>query len=158
MWIGAVAAMYLLSRRDPHIRELWPSVSKFAAIGLAATGASGLLLSGRVAVTVTALLSTSYGQWIMAKAGVLVVLAILGVAAARRISCGRDPRRLVVELGAAGAAVLIAAALASSAPARGDRFMPLSVADPQVVTANLDDLTLSAAIDPARPEIGRAHV
>ena len=41
--------------------------------------------------------------------------------------------------------------LASSAPARGEQFLPLPVDDPQVVTSDIDDLTVSASIDPARP-------
>ena len=64
--------------RSSLVGKLWPTVSLLACIGLALTGASGLLLSGRVAVTVTALLSTAYGKWIIAKAGLLVVLAVLG--------------------------------------------------------------------------------
>ncbi len=151
VWIGAVAAMWVLSRRNGELRELWPAVSKLAAIGIAVTGASGLVLSGRVAVTVTALLDTSYGQRIVMKAGLLVALAALGALAARRISRGHDPRRLPFELAAAGLAIVIAAVLASSAPARGEQFLPLPVDDPQVVTSDLDDLTVSASIDPARP-------
>ncbi|MEA3185486.1 MAG: copper transport protein, partial [Ilumatobacteraceae bacterium] len=75
VWIGAVAAVWLLGRRDRQLRALWPPISWLAAIGLAVTGATGLLLSGRVAVTVTALLGTTYGQRIVIKAGLLVVLA-----------------------------------------------------------------------------------
>lgn len=130
---------------------LWPSVSKLAAIGLAVTGASGLVISGRVAVTVTALHDTPYGQRIVMKAGLLVVLGALGAWAARRIGRGRDPRRLPIELATAGLAVAIAAVLASSAPARGEQFLPLPVDDPQVVTSDIGDLTVSASIDPARP-------
>ncbi len=151
MWIGAVAAMWLIARRDRVVGKLWPIVSLLACIGLALTGASGLLLSGRVAVTVTALLSTAYGKWIIAKAGLLVVLSVLGAIAARRVSRGREPSRLPLEFGVAGVAVLIAAILASSAPARGEQFLPLPIDEPQIVTSNVDDLTVSASIDPARP-------
>ncbi len=151
MWIGAVATMWLLTRRDHHLRALWPSISSLAAIGLAVTGASGLLLSGRVAVTVTALLGTTYGQRIVIKAGLLVVLAILGMMASRRVRQGSEPRRLPLELGVAGIAVVIAALLASSSPARGEQFLPPPNEEPQVVTSDLLDLTVSASIEPARP-------
>ena len=83
VWIGAVAAMWLIARRDRVVGKLWPAVSVLACVGLALTGASGLLLSGRVAATVTALLSTAYGKWIIAKAGLLIVLAVLGATARR---------------------------------------------------------------------------
>ncbi len=151
VWIGAVAAMWMLTRRDHHLRALWPSISSLAAIGLAVTGASGLLLSGRVAVTVTALLGTTYGQRIVIKAGLLVVLAVLGTLATRRIRQGNEPRRLPLELAVAGIAVVIASLLASSAPARGEQFLPPPDEQPQVVTSDLLDLTVSASIEPARP-------
>ena len=151
VWIGAVAALWLLTRKDRRLRELWPSISVLATIGVAATGVSGLLLSGRVAVTVTALLGTTYGRWILIKSGLLVGLSLLGWMAARSIRRERDPRRLSLELGLAGAAVVIAALLASSAPARGEQFLPLPRARPQIVTSDLHDLTVSASIEPARP-------
>jgi copper transport protein len=151
IWIGAVAAMWLLTRRDRQLRSLWPSISSLAVIGLAVTGASGLLLSGRVAVTVTALLGTTYGQRIVIKAGLIVVLAVLGIMATRRIRQGNEPRRLPLELAVAGVAVVVASLLASSAPARGEQFLPPPDEQPQVVTSDLLDLTVSASIDPARP-------
>jgi copper transport protein len=151
MWIGAVAAMWMLGRRDSQLHELWPPISRLAAVGLAVTGASGLLLSGRVAVTVTALLDTSYGQRIVVKAGLLVVVSVLGAGAAWRVRRGRDPRRLPLELGLACVAVGLAAMLASSAPAVGERFLPLATIEPQIVTSDLSDLTVSASIQPARP-------
>ena len=151
VWIGALAAMWLLGRHDHRLRVLWPSISILAAIGLAATGASGLLLSGRVAVTVTALLDTTYGQRIVVKAGLLLVLAVLGTMATRRVRGGSDPRRLPLELGVAGFAVVIAALLASAAPARGEQFLPPPDEQPQVITSDLLDLTVSASIEPARP-------
>ena len=150
-WIGAVAAMWLLSRHDHRLRALWPSISSLAAIGLAGTGASGLLLSGRVAVTVTALLGTTYGQRIVVKIGLLIVLAVLGTMATRRVRGGSDPRRLPVELGVAGLAVVVAALLASAAPARGEQFLPPPDEQPQVATSDLLDLTVSASVEPARP-------
>jgi copper transport protein len=151
VWIGAVAATWLLTRRDRTLVVLWPAVSTLAAIGLALTGASGLLLSGRVAVTITALLGTTYGQRIVVKAGLLVVLAVLGALAARRIQRDGQPRRIPVELGMAGFAIVIAALLASAAPARGPQFSPEPESHPQLVTSDVLDLTVSASLEPARP-------
>lgn len=151
VWIGTIAATWLLARRDRDMRELWPWVSRLAAIGLAVTGVSGLLMSGRVVITVTALVGTFYGQKIVAKAGLLVVLAVLGGVAARRVRRSDTPRRLPLELGVASVAIVVAALLASAAPARGQQFLPLPAINPQIVTSDLLDLTVSASIEPARP-------
>jgi copper transport protein len=151
MWVGAIATMWLVVRRDPRMRSFWPDVSRLAAIGIAATGASGLLLSGRVASTVTALLGTTYGRRIVIKFGLVLVLAAVGGVAAWRVRRGLEPRRISLELMLAGAALVVAALLASSAPARGEQFEPLAVANPQIVTSDVEDITVSASIEPARP-------
>jgi copper transport protein len=151
VWIGSLATLALLQRRDPRLAELWPTVSRLAAIGLAITGVSGLLLSGRLAMTVTALLSSSYGRQIVLKAGLLVMLACLGGIGAVRVRRGREPSHVPLELGVAGVAVIVAAILASSAPARGEQYLPLRSVNPQIVTQDVGDLTLSASLEPARP-------
>jgi len=151
LWMGAVAATWMLALRDHRLRSLWPSISSLAVIGLAATGASGLLLSGRVVATVTALLSTNYGHRIVVKMVIVVALAVLGAMARRRVVRGNAPGLVPLELVVAGVAVVIAALLVGSAPARGPQFSPMSVAAPQIVTTDARDLTVSASIEPARP-------
>jgi copper transport protein len=151
VWMGTVAALWILVRRDRSLAVLWPSVSVLATIGLALTGVSGLLLSGRVVATVTGLLGTTYGQRIVFKAGLVMVLAIFGGFAARRVQRGGQPRGIAFELGVGAVAVVIAALLASSAPALGEQFSPVPEARPQVVTSDLADLTVSASLEPARP-------
>lgn len=150
-WIGTLAAMWLLGRRDRGLRALWPRISRLAVVGLAGTGASGLLLSGRVAATVTALLGTAYGQRIVVKFGLLLVLAVFGGAAALRVRRGGEPHRLSVELAVAAAALAVAAVLASTAPAQGEQFRSLPVDTPQITTSDVADLTVSASVEPARP-------
>lgn len=151
VWIGAVAALWVVTRRRAELRALWPDVSTLAAIGLALTGATGLLLSGRVAVTVTALLGTTYGKRVVVKAGLLLVLAALGGIASRRVRRGGAPGALPVEIAVGLAALVFAALLASAAPARGERFLAAPGEQPQIVTSNVGDLTVSASLQPARP-------
>ena len=151
LWIGAVATMWLLVRRDRPARSLWPDISRLAAIGLAATGASGLLLSGRVASTVTALLGTTYGVRVVIKFALTVLVAVIGAIASWRVRRGVEPRALSLELGVAGVALVFAALLAGSAPARGPQFEPIAKPSPQIVTSDVEDLTVSASIEPARP-------
>ena len=136
VWIGAVAAMWLLARRDHRLRTLWPSVSSLAVVGLVVTGATGFLLSGRVVMTVTALFSTSYGLRIVMKVGLILVLAGLGALARRQVVRGSEPGLLPVELTVAGVAVVIAALLVGSAPARGEQFAQVPAVSPQIVTAD----------------------
>jgi hypothetical protein len=151
MWLGAVCATWMLCRRAPELRSLWRSVSSLAAVGTLVTGVSGLLLSGRVVMTVTALLGTSYGQRIVLKGVLLVVLGVLGAMAASRALRGAEPQRLAIELTIAAVAVIVAATLVGSAPARGERFTAPLVPVPQVVTSDLRDLTVSASVEPASP-------
>ena len=151
VWLGVVGATWMVARHDHGVAELWPTVSRLAGVGVAVTGASGLILSGRLAATVTALLGTAYGRWIIAKVCLLAIVAVLGAVAARRVCRGAAPRGLPAELAIAAAAVMIAAIMASSAPARGEQFLPSAVTEPQIITSNVDDLTLSASIDPGRP-------
>jgi copper transport protein len=151
VWLGAVAVTWLLGRSHPSVPVLWPRISVLASIGIAVTGATGLLLSGRMASTVTALLSTAYGRLLVAKAGTLLVLGVLGFAAARHVARGQMPRAVPAELAVAACAVVVAALLAGAAPARGERFDPLPAIEPQLATGDLADLTISASLQPARP-------
>lgn len=151
IWIGAVAILWWLSRRDVTMRSLWPPVSALAAIGLALAGATGLVLSGRVVVNVTAMLASTYGKFIVAKIIGLGVLVLLGAFASRSARRGTLPSKLWIELGVASIVVAFAALLASSAPARGEQFLPEPAASPQIVTSDVRDLTVSATIEPARP-------
>ncbi len=151
VWIGAIGVLWWTARRDSALRALWPDVSRLAAVGLALTGASGLLLSGRVVATVTALLGTSYGRAVVGKMAALLVLAALGWFAARRVARGGEPRAVRAELWVAAAAVVLAALLAGGVPAVGERFDPPAQAAPQIVTGDLDDLTVSVQVQPALP-------
>lgn len=87
----------------------------------------------------------------MIKAGLVVVLAVLGAVAARRIQRGGEPRRVSAELGVAGLAVVIAALLASASPTRGQQFEPEPQSRSQEVTSDVLDLTVGASVEPARP-------
>ena len=154
-WLGAMAMTWWVQRASVADGEQswWPTTSRAAAWGLAATGASGLVLSGRTISTVTAALSSEYGRLVVGKLALLGVLAVLGLLSARRIGRGAGspgwPVRL--ELGGALVALILVGLLTGMAPARGERFNPLVVPDPQVTTADLHDLTVSVTVQPARP-------
>jgi hypothetical protein len=109
------------------------------------------LLSGRVVATVTALLGTAYGRAVVAKMAALLLLAGFGWFAARRVARGGDPAGVPMELSVAAVAVVLAALLAGGVPAVGERFQPLPAPAPQVVTGDVDDLTVSVQLQPALP-------
>lgn len=154
-WVGSVAVGWWVTRQAaaPVARRLWVCVSRAAWVGLVLTGATGLLLSARSVATVTALLSTTYGALVATKIIGLAVLGGLGFLAARAIANGRAlaPRVLFAELVAMAVIIGVAAQLASSVPAIGERFTPLAAPAPQVATADVADLTVSATLEPAQP-------
>ena len=151
LWLGVVAVTWWLRRRSDDTNLLWPVVSRLAAVGLALTGSTGMAMSGRVAATVTALLATTYGRMLVIKLGVLLLLAVVGAFAARRVARGGMPRSLTVEFGLFAVALIAAGVLVGSAPAVGARFEPEAASAPQVDTANLADLTVSVSVEPSRP-------
>jgi copper transport protein len=154
LWVGTVGVAWLVSRRsDDHPAVMWRPVSRCAAVGLALTGVSGLLLSGRTVATITALFSSEYGRLLLVKVAALGLLAVAGLLAAERVAQYRTPHRrlLATELGLVVGVVLVAGFLSGRAPAVGEQYTPLVDAAPQVVTADLADLTASASVQPARP-------
>jgi putative copper export protein/methionine-rich copper-binding protein CopC len=155
VWIGgvAVAAFAVRRRTVDEPERLWRFVSRNAAIALAVVGVTGLLLSGRLVETVTALLTTTYGIVIIAKIVGLLLLSLFGLRAARRVAFGKQigDRFLGVELGIGVVVLILAAVLAASPPARGEQFLPLLPPSPQVATADVADLLVSASLFPAQP-------
>lgn len=153
-WVGTVGVAWLVTRRnDDHGGRLWQPVSRCATVGLALTGMTGLLLAGRTVATITALFSTDYGRLLLVKVAALALLAVAGLLAAERVAQRRSPhgRLLAAELVLVVGVVLIAGFLTGRAPAVGEQFTPLVEATPQVVTADLADLTASASVEPAQP-------
>ncbi|WP_307858092.1 cytochrome c oxidase assembly protein [Cellulomonas fulva] len=126
VWIGALVALALLVRSVG--RDLAPAVARYSAIAgwcLVAVAVSGLV-NGWIRLGSWADLGTRYGQLLVVKAVLLVVLAGLGLAHRRRtivgLSATPEPRtwlfwRLVlVELVVMGAVSGVAVALGSTAP------------------------------------------
>jgi copper transport protein len=152
-WLGLVAATAIAVRETATRAMIWRRVSLVAVIGIAVTGATGLIMSGRVVENVTALLSTRYGRLLVAKSIGIVALGVLGFLAAVRVRNGHvlTLRSLAPELSVGVALVVMASIAAGSAPARGERFLPLPAAAPQVVTAESNDLLVNASLDPAQP-------
>ena len=146
VWAGGLVALSLAlltlrrstGRMDRTIvMSLAVRFGPLAAVSFAILGATGLLLSGMQVASVTALLSTQYGTVLLAKVGLIGVVALIALRhalwtwrglARRRIPLGRLPARLpltiALEATGAVAVVLLASVLGASAPAIGPQFSP----------------------------------
>ncbi len=153
VWLGSIAVVAALRNHRGDRATVWQAVGRCSAVGLAGTGVTGLLLSGRMVETVTGLLSSRAGGLGLVKMAGLCVLAVAGGLNARRVVRSGLPRRrlLAVELGLAAVLVVVAASLAGTPPAVGEAYRPLPAAEPHIVTADAADLLVSATVEPARP-------
>lgn len=150
LWVGVVAVGWWTARRGVGDPSIWPFVSRVATVAVGLVAVSGLLISGRTISTVTALLSTQYGALVIAKIALFALAALLGGVAFWRVS-QREAPSVAPELLLMVTAVVVAALLGGSAPATGPQFAGVHDPLPQVTTADLADLTVSATVTPARP-------
>lgn len=153
VWLGSIAVVAALRNHRGDRSTVWRTVGRCSVVGLAGTGVTGLLLSGRTVETVTGLLSTRAGALGLVKMVGLCLLAVAGGLNARRVVRSGLPRRhlVAVELGLAAVLVVIAASLAGTPPAVGEAYRALPAAEPQIATADAADLVVSATVEPARP-------
>lgn len=124
VWIGGLAALLACLRGLPPA-ERGRAAARFSAVALAAIGvvaATGVVRATEQVPSWSALARTGYGQLVVAKAALLLLLACLGgvnrlrgvPAAAARPALLR--RVGSVELGVATGALLVAALLVNAAP------------------------------------------
>ena len=154
LWAGTVVAAAIAVRRQAAaglLRRLAPVLAP-AVAGLAATG---LLALGRHVVNVDALLTSTYGQVILAKTGLLLAAGAMAIAGRAALTAGRPGRvrrSIAVEATLLLLALGGAALLAAGAPARGPQFAPPAQAAASVIeTRQLDDLIVSVEVKPNRP-------
>ncbi|HMJ36240.1 MAG TPA: copper resistance protein CopC [Baekduia sp.] len=162
LWIGGVLVLGV---------ALWPAGGRSRADSLAlaratmrrfgwvaggaglALAVTGLYAAGAQIASVDALLTTGYGETLLAKVGLVLATAALGAAnvVLLRRSRARPVRLLLVE-GAAGLGALIAAAqLTASSPPRGAEFAaPRQVVAPTLVR-QVADVLVTATPRPNRP-------
>ncbi len=162
-WIGGVMALVVLLavlRRDPDPnarraqRALLSTFSGVAAAGLAAVLVTGLLLSGAEVSTITAMFSTWYGAFLVAKLVLVAAVIIIGWLNRRAVTgrLARLPMRTVTIEAAVGVVVIgLGATLAATLPARGPQFLPPPAVQPSTLTANAADLLVQVSIQPNRP-------
>ena len=163
VWGGGLLAIVAVLgiRRTLPAEDGWAVLRRFSPVAAAAllgTIVSGVLMSGAEVASVTAALSTQYGLALIAKVGLVGLVALLGlrhaVVVARKPRIGQKLplRTLSLEAGGALVVVLFGAFLGSSFPAVGAQFDP--PAPRQAVatqTVDLRDLTLRLSVEPNQP-------
>jgi copper transport protein len=173
VWAGGLAALVLvivsLFRRPVTevpggaLTSIVAGFGKWAAPAFAVVVVTGLLLAGSEVATVTALLSTAYGMILIVKLGLVALVALLAIQHRRIFShrrtrddggAGRSRRlrlSIAAEAGTAVFIIVLAAALASSPPARGPQFDPAPDPAPSAMTTNAADLIVRVALRPNLP-------
>ena len=170
VWAGGVIALVVAllairrggRRPEGALRTLVLGFGPYAAVGVAALGVTGLLLSGSQVASLTALLSTSYGLVLVAKVAATAAVAAVAFRHAffswrsgGRRPPQRPPRALLatvaLEGGGALVVIFLAAVLGSSAPARGPQFDPLPAGSPATQsTRQSGELVTAVSVKPNR--------
>jgi copper transport protein len=155
VWVGGLVVLVVARRRfgSAGCAGVLRSFSPIASLAVAVTVATGLLLAGREVTSPTALLSTGFGTVLIVKLILLGLALVLGARHASAARRGRPLRSLAlaVEVALAVTVVLGGAALATAAPAVGERFAPADEVLPTNASAKVDDLLVRLTIGPSRP-------
>ncbi|KAA3660832.1 MAG: hypothetical protein DWQ04_18260 [Chloroflexi bacterium] len=181
IWVGgllalAVSILPLLSQqKDAAIALLKAGWKPFGAIAALSAGllfATGMYSAGRQIASVDAMLTTLYGQTLMWKIGIVLMIGAIGltnsmllhprVAAQiirllrrpadwRPLTIKQMPRLILFEIGL-GLAVLLLTGLITSAPApRGVEYTIAAEDVPNALTEVVDDLVITLYAKPNRP-------
>jgi copper transport protein len=142
-------------------RVLRRPFSVLAGVSVALLAITGLYALGAQVASVDALLTTFYGETLLAKVGLVMVAGLLGLvngSLLRRLVSGRRPvaisrvRRLILlELVTGLEVVAAAGVLASSSPPPGSEFVPSRPAPVPTLVRQQGDLLVSASLRPNRP-------
>jgi copper transport protein len=162
VWMGGVVAFAVAlwpSGRMPRCEALAMAracrrpFAWIAGISVAIVGATGLYAAGAQVASVDALLTTGYGQELIAKTALVVVAGALGLANARLLRRGsRRAARVMLAEGAVGLGILLAAAeMTATSPPRGPEFAAPRPVRAPALAARADDVLVSATARPNRP-------
>ena len=147
-WVGVVVVTLLVNAGSGRTASALAASSRVAIIGAMLTVASGLLLAGRMVVSLTGLFATAFGQ--------LLVLKLIGVAIV--VLIGLTHRRwhrsapAVIEAIVLVGVVLLGASMATAGPATGDAYRPApSSTTSGTVNGQVDDMIVRLRAVPAQP-------
>mgnify|MGYP000349334128 CR=1 FL=1 len=157
LWAGAVVALAVAHAGRRTAVEPRPVIGApaFAALSFSALSlavASGFVLAGHGVATSTALVQSLYGQTIVAKCALLLVVLVVAAINHRRGrldqvvgATGRRP--IVIEAGLLLALLGFAGVLAATAPASSPQWRPAP--EPSApISAQADDLVIGLNVSP----------
>jgi copper transport protein len=191
VWVGGVLALvvslwpFLGRRRRESAALARTCLAPFSALALGCVGllaVTGLYYAGRQVASLDALLTTSYGQALLTKVGLMLVVGLVGLlntsilrpqlaaplARVLRRPDGWTPvpatrlRRLLLVEATFGVALLVVVGLLTATPpARGPEFAQAPEATPSFLSGSADDLLVSLSVKPNQPgenvfEVGAA--
>lgn len=161
-WAGAVLVFGVLAsmRLRGHGSTLTPGVLRAfawpAAGCVAVLATTGIALTARQVASLDALLTTAYGQLLVAKLALAGVAGLLGLTAMLRLRRGSPApasslrRGIWLEAAALVAVLAAAAAMSVGTPARGPAFAPTVRVDQPRLAAQVSDLFETLDLAPNR--------
>ncbi len=180
IWVGGLVALVLtvlpLARVDQSGRAVaLLIVRRFGFVAAASLGAivvTGLFATGQLVASIDALFLSPYGQVLIVKLGLVLIVAILGLRnaltthpglrgaiegrlparAAGWLSDRRPARSIAAEMIVAVAVFAAVAVLGVTPPARGPDYDPIpAAARPTTASGQADDLLVLVNVRPNRP-------
>ena len=180
VWVGgllalAIGLLPLLRHHRPQFKALikagWGPFGRLALLAVLLLIATGLYSTGRQVASVDALISTLYGQSLLVKVGLMLVVGLVGFTNAlllhpalttfvarwlRRppgwtpLALAHLPRLVLAEI-LLGLTLLVWVGFITSAPtAQGPEFLPPQTI-PTALSQTVDDLVINLAIKPNLP-------
>ena len=149
LWSGVLGVAVVLNAGRGTLRASLIAVSRTAVVAAILTVASGLLLVGRLVVSITALLTSPYGLLLTTKVVVLVAAVALGL---RLRSSAAPARRAIPEWVALAVVAVLGSAMATAGPAVEESFVDRD--DESVsseVSVRADDLLVQLQAVPGVP-------
>ncbi len=181
IWVGGLLALVValvpLFRGNKQdfgtlVRATWRPFSRIAVLSVVVLFATGLYSTGRHVASIDALITTLYGQILLGKVGLMLVVGAIGLFNAillhpslaaplaqllRRppgwtpLSIERLPLLVLTEA-SLGLLILLATSLITAAPtARGPQFEMLPDEIPTALSQSVDDLVITFSAKPNRP-------
>jgi copper transport protein len=164
VWMGGVPALAIALKPGRGAAELARACggpfALTATVSVVALAATGLYAAGAQITSVDGLLTTFYGQTLIAKTALVILAGALGLTSSvllRTMARGGNGHRqalsrlLIAEM-AAGLYILLAAGvLTASSPPRGPEFAPPRPARAPTLVAQVGDVLVTSTARPNRP-------